>query len=155
MVAPHPRSVAPGSIGLGAAVCGTIGRVPIHALTPYAHVADIHRSIAFYGHLGLTVRNSHRDDGTLAWALLTSPSPDRRLAGARLMLAAADRPVVPSEQAVLFYCWTDDIHAVHARLEAAGADVGPIARPSHMAAGELRTVDPDGYVVLVGQPGEI
>lgn len=123
----------------------------IHSLTPYAHVADIHRSIVFYERLGLEVRNSHHDDDTLVWALLTSPSHDRRRATARLMLAAADRPITASEQAVLFYCWTHDIRDLHALLRASGVEVGDIEHPSHMPAGELRAVDPDGYVVLVGQ----
>ena len=39
----------------------------IHSLTPYAHVADIHRSIAFYARLGLEVQNRHFDGEVLAW----------------------------------------------------------------------------------------
>jgi hypothetical protein len=30
-------------------------------------------------------------------------------------------------------------------------EVGEIEHPSYMPAGELRVLDPDGYVVLVGQ----
>ena len=59
--------------------------MPIHSLTPYARVADIHRSIAFYRRLGLEVQNSHFDDEVLAWAFLSTPTHDRRVAGARLM----------------------------------------------------------------------
>jgi hypothetical protein len=40
--------------------------VRIHSLTPYAHVAGIHRSIAFYARLGLEVRNRHVDGEVLA-----------------------------------------------------------------------------------------
>ncbi|MGA8487661.1 MAG: hypothetical protein WB684_11375, partial [Gaiella sp.] len=80
--------------------------MPIHSLTPYAHVADIDRSIEFYGRLGLEVQNSHFDDGVLAWAFLSTPTHDRRVSGARLMVAAADRPIDASKQGVLFYCWT-------------------------------------------------
>jgi len=125
--------------------------VPIHSLTPYAHVADIHRSIAFYRRLGLEVQNSHFDGGVLAWAFLSTPTPDRRVAGARLMVAAADEPIDASNQAVLFYCWTDDARELHAELVAAGIDVGEIEHPFYMRAGEFEVVDPDGYVVLVGQ----
>jgi catechol 2,3-dioxygenase-like lactoylglutathione lyase family enzyme len=125
--------------------------MPIHSLTPYAHVADIDRSIAFYDRLGLEVQNSHFDDGVLAWAFLSTPAHDRRVAGARLMVAAADGPIDASKQAVLFYCWTDDARALHAELEAAGIDVGEIQHPFYMRAGEFEAIDPDGYLVLVGQ----
>ena len=123
----------------------------IHSLTPYAHVADIHRSIAFYGRLGLEVQNSHFDDEVLAWAFLSTPTHDRRVAGARLMVAAADEAIDASKQAVLFYCWTDDARELHAELQTGGIDVGEIEHPSHMRAGEFQVIDPDGYVVLVGQ----
>jgi catechol 2,3-dioxygenase-like lactoylglutathione lyase family enzyme len=125
--------------------------VPIHSLTPYAHVADIDRSIAFYRRLGLDVQNRHFDDEVLAWAFLSTPAVDRRTAAARLMIAAADGPIDASKQAVLFYCWTDDAHTLHAELEAAGVEVGPIEHPFYMRAGEFEVVDPDGYLVLVGQ----
>jgi hypothetical protein len=39
--------------------------VPIEGLTAYAHVADVRRSIDFSRHLGLEVRNTHEEDGTL------------------------------------------------------------------------------------------
>jgi catechol 2,3-dioxygenase-like lactoylglutathione lyase family enzyme len=125
--------------------------VPIHALTPYAHVADIHRSIAFYRRLGLEVQNRHLDGDVLAWAFLSTPTVDRRAAGARLMIAAAVGPIDSSKQAVLFYCWTDDARTLHAELEAAGIEVGPVEHPFYMRAGEFEVVDPDGYVVVVGQ----
>jgi hypothetical protein len=125
--------------------------VPVHSLTPYAHVADIHRSIAFYGRLGLEVQNRHIDDEVLAWAFLSTPTSDRRAARARLMIAAADRPIDPSKQSVLFYCWTDDARGLHSELESAGIDVGEIEHPFYMRAGEFEVVDPDGYIVLVGQ----
>ena len=125
--------------------------MPIHSLTPYAHVADIQRSIAFYRRLGLEVQNRHFDDEVLAWAFLSRPTPDRRAAGARLMLAAADGPIDASSQAVLFYCWTDDARGLHAELKAAGIGVGEIEHPFYMRAGEFELIDPDGYVVLVGQ----
>ena len=75
--------------------------MPIHSLTPYAHVADIHRSIAFYGRHGLEVQNRHFDDEVLAWAFLSTPGDDAQVAGARLMVAAADGPIDGSNQGVL------------------------------------------------------
>ncbi len=125
--------------------------MPIQGLTPYAHVADVQRSIDFYRRLGLDLRNSHEEDGVLVWAFVSTPAANPNDAGARLMLAAADEPVTASDQTVLFYCWADDVHGLHAELKAADVDVGEIRHPFYMPAGEFRVVDPDGYVLLVGQ----
>jgi catechol 2,3-dioxygenase-like lactoylglutathione lyase family enzyme len=125
--------------------------VPIHGLTAYAHVADVQRSIDFYRRFGLDVRNSHEEDSALVWAFLTSAATDPNEAGARLMVALADRAIDPSQQAVLFYCWSRDVRALHAELRDAGIVVGEIEHPFYMPAGEFRVVDPDGYVLLVGQ----
>jgi hypothetical protein len=40
---------------------------------------------------------------------------------------------------------------MHDELAAAGVEVGPIEHPFYMPAGEFRTADPDGYVLLIGQ----
>jgi catechol 2,3-dioxygenase-like lactoylglutathione lyase family enzyme len=127
------------------------GRVAIHGLTAYAHVADVQRSIDFYRRFGLDVRNSYEEGGTLVWAFVTSPAQDPNDAGARLMLALADGPVEASQQAVLFYCWAPDAQALHDDLREAGIAVGEIEHPFYMPAGEFRVIDPDGYVLLVGQ----
>ena len=127
--------------------------MPIDALTAYAHVADVQRSVEFYRRLGLELRNGHEVDGVLVWAFVASPADDPNEAGARLMLALADEPVVASDQAVLFYCWTPDVRSLRDELAAAGVEVGEISYPFYMPAGEIRLVDPDGYVLLVGQLG--
>lgn len=124
------------------------------ALTPYAHVADVGRSVEFYELLGLSLRNSHHADGRLVWAFLTGPADEPNAAGARLMVALADEPVEPDRQAVLFYCWTPDVRGLRDRLLRAGVEVGEITHPFYMPAGELRVIDPDGYVLLLGQLGE-
>ena len=121
--------------------------MPIDALTAYAHVEDVARSIEFYRRLGLDVENTHTVEGRLVWALLTRGE-------ARLMLALGDGPIDAANQAVLFYCWTPDVHALYAELAAAGVEVGRVTYPFYMPAGELRVEDPDGYVLLVGQLGE-
>ena len=123
----------------------------IDGLTAYAHVADVHRSIEFYARLGLSVRNTHEVDGRLVWAFLTSDSDDPNAAQARLMVALADSPIVASDQEVLFYCWTSNVRRLHDELASTGIDVGDIEHPFYMPAGEFRMVDPDGYVLLIGQ----
>jgi catechol 2,3-dioxygenase-like lactoylglutathione lyase family enzyme len=125
--------------------------VPISALTAYAHVADVQRSVDFYRLLGLEVRNRHEIHGRLVWAFVTGPATDPNDSGARLMLALAGGPVDASQQAVLFYCWSPDVRALQAELRDAGVAVGEIEHPFWMPAGEFRVLDPDGYVVLVGQ----
>lgn len=114
-------------------------------LWPYAHVADVQRSIDFYARLGLEVQNTHDAGGRLVWAFMTSPTEP----AAGLMLALADGPVDPDVQAVLFYCWTADVVSLRDEL-----GVGEITHPFYMPAGELRVADPDGYVLLVGQLDE-
>jgi hypothetical protein len=128
--------------------------VPIDALTAYAHVADVGRSVEFYRHLGLDVQGSYESEGKLVWALVAGPGAAPNRAGARLMLALASGPVDAARQAVLFYCWSPDVEALHDELVAAGIAVGDITRPFYMPAGEFRAEDPDGYVLLVGQLGE-
>jgi catechol 2,3-dioxygenase-like lactoylglutathione lyase family enzyme len=111
------------------------------ALWPYAHVADVQRSIDWYGRLGLELWNTHEAGDRLVWAFVGRES-------AGIMLALADGPVDPKQQAVLFYGWTEDVAALQRELG------GRITKPFYMPAGELRLEDPDGYVVLVGQLGE-
>ena len=117
----------------------------INHLVPFAHVADVQRSIDFYGKLGFEVTHSmSRDSGEPFWAFLKSND-------AELMVARASAPIVPGEQAILFYLYTDDVVALREELAAADVPVGEITHPDHMPAGELRLEDPDGYTLLIGQ----
>ena len=115
----------------------------VEALWPYAHVADVQASIAFYERLGLRVHNTHEDGGRLVWAFMLD---DSERAG--IMLAVTDQPADRTLQGVLFYCWCSDLRALRDEL-----GTGEITHPFYMPAGELRLEDPDGYVVLVGQLG--
>lgn len=125
--------------------------MPIDALTAYAHVLDVRRSVEFYRQLGLEVESSYESDGKLVWALVARAGETRGQAGARLMLALASGPIDSATQAVLFYCWTSDVQGLHDELAAEGIEVGDVTRPFYMPAGEFRAEDPDGYVLLVGQ----
>lgn len=116
----------------------------IRSLTPFLHVADVERSIAFYRRLGFEVRNTHALHGATAptWAYLES---DR----AQLMVARADGPVDPAQQAVLFWLYADDVAGMHAKLLAAGVAAGPIETPFWSPRGEFRVADPDGYGLVI------
>jgi len=114
------------------------------SLVPFAHVADVPRSIAFYRLLGFTVNNTFAPAGQTdpSWAWLAS-------GGAQLMVAKADRPLTPEAGGVLFYVYVDDVAGAREALESDGVAVGPIACPFYSPRGEFRVTDPDGYVLMI------
>lgn len=114
-------------------------------LVPMAFVSDVEQSISFYERLGFAVGNTFAAEGATrpTWAWLES-------AGAQLMLAAAhDEEIVPDQQRVLFYLYTDDVAAAHASLAEAGLNPGAITTPFYAPRGEFQLVDPDGYVLMI------
>lgn len=114
------------------------------SLIPMAHVADVPRAVAFYQQLGFELRHTHTPDGCPAptWASLQTNN-------AQLMLVLASHPVDRDQQAVLFYLYFADIHAVHLALKAAGLDVGTMTYPFYCPKGEFRLIDPDGYCLIL------
>ncbi len=119
---------------------------PIRSFIPHAFVADMSASIAFYEKLGFKVGNSFTPDGAEApgWCWLRSERGD-------LMLGRAREPIVPDQQRVMFYAYTDDVEVTHSDLAAAGIDVGPITKPFYNPGGEFEICDPNGYVIWVAQ----
>jgi hypothetical protein len=112
-----------------------------------AHVADVQRSIDFYKLLGFEVVDTYRNDqGTLCWTFLQSGRGS-------IMLTLAGEPVVPEQQAILFYVYTDDLVALREYVLTQGLKAPEITYPFYMPKGELRLNDPDGYCLLVGQMG--
>ena len=141
----------------------SVGMNPIRALVPMAHVIEVEGSIDFYSkHLGFGVRSRFQHSGRTAWAWIESGA-------AQLMLAAASGPIDASQQAVLFYMYTDDLVSLYSRLLAGGLTDGGdycgvdppgskgrgvVFRPTYphyMPKGEIRVADPDGYILLIGQ----
>jgi catechol 2,3-dioxygenase-like lactoylglutathione lyase family enzyme len=118
--------------------------MPFRSLSPFAHVASVPRSIAFYQTLGFELGNTFVPPGAdePVWAWLESGD-------AVLMVAKADEPVVASQQAVLFYLYVEDVQAKHAELTAAGVAVDPIVPRFYNPRGEFRLLDPDGYVLMI------
>lgn len=134
----------------------------VHALIPYAHVADVEQSLAFYTLFGFAQRTTYTGaDGRLVWADATSGA-------ARLMLARASGPIAADQQAVLFYMYSNDVAALRRRLLESGLHDGgdfsgrpapsngrpvvfDVVFPHYMPEGEIRVHDPDGYVLLIGQ----
>jgi catechol 2,3-dioxygenase-like lactoylglutathione lyase family enzyme len=134
----------------------------VDRVVTYIHVADVDASRAFYRALGFEAANVLRDEhGSAFWALVRSGRGE-------VMFARASGPIDADQQAVLLYMYAENVRGLRERLLAAGvrdggtytgrraAGDGPrmvyrVARPAHMPAGELRVIDADGYVVLVGQ----
>lgn len=134
----------------------------VHQLIPMVHVADVEKAIHFYELLGFApIKRMQDHAGWTFWASIVAGD-------ARLMFAAADAPVVPEVQAVLFYMYSLDVVRLRNHLLSHGladggtycGQAGPnngrevvfdVANPDYMPAGEIRVADPDGYCVLVGQ----
>lgn len=134
----------------------------VSSLAPFAHVADVERSLAFYALLGFVPLGRHSSPaGRTVWA-------NALAGGAHIMFAQASGPIDAGVQAVLFYMYADDVRALRARLLSGGAVDGGVftgqpgaeaGRPVvfeveprfYMPRGELRVHDPDGYVILIGQ----
>jgi len=116
----------------------------IRSLVPLAHVRSVPASIAFYEKLGFTLGNTFTppDASEPAWAWIQSGN-------AQFMIAKADEPVVPSQQAVLFYLYVDDVAAKYAELREAGIAGSDMQYPFYAPRGELRITDPDGYTLMI------
>lgn len=117
----------------------------VEAMVPYAHVADLTRSIDFYRRLGFSVESTANHEGQLAWASL-------RCGKARLMIALATAPVHAEQQSVLFYVYAHDVAGIRKQLLAEGVEISQIRHPDYMPAGEIALYDPDGYCLVIGQP---
>lgn len=134
----------------------------VNRLVPYVHVVDVEASLAFYTNFGFSLVNAMKDDqGKMFWVHARSES-------AEIMLVQASGPIDAEQQAVLFYMYSLDLNTLRATLIKRGLrDAGvyrgirspddstlmvhAIAHPKHMKGGEMRVIDPDGYVILVGQ----
>jgi Glyoxalase/Bleomycin resistance protein/Dioxygenase superfamily len=122
--------------------------LPMRALVPMAHVADVVRSIEFYRQLGFETRSTLAPVDQPVWAWVDNGK-------AHLMLERADRPMNPGAQDVVFYLYASNVSAYRAELAARGVKVGRLTYPVYMPEGEFRMDDPDGYCLLVGQSDEV
>jgi catechol 2,3-dioxygenase-like lactoylglutathione lyase family enzyme len=116
----------------------------VGGLIPFAKVADVERSVAFYHHLGFTPTSIYKYRDRLAWAALQSGA-------AELMLEGSGEPIDAERQAVLFYLYSDDLVALRRQLLAAGLAVGEIEDGSPGPPEEMQLIDPDGYKLRIAQ----
>lgn len=124
-----------------------VPRLGVRDLVPFIAVADVERSVAFYRLLGMTVRETHRPDDRLEWALVKNE-------GAELMLTSAGEAVEPREPAVLFYLYAPDLAGLRDHLLRQGAWPGRIVDGSPGPRQEMRVTDPDGYCLMIAQTEE-
>jgi hypothetical protein len=131
------------------------------------HVEDVDAAALFYTLLGFGCESRYRrEDGITNFAGMVS-------GGAKLFLALASGPIVPSQQAILFYMYSLDVQGLREHLLIRGLQDGgippglrkageegdmpernavySICYPCYMPQGELRVQDLDGYTILVGQ----
>jgi hypothetical protein len=113
-------------------------------LVPFAHVADVDRSVAFYERLGFEMLHEFVPEDRRVWAFLERGD-------ARLMVAEADEAVDPAAQAVLFYLYTRDLDALRARLVQGGVAAGEITTGGPGPDRQMRVFDPDGYCLMVAE----
>jgi hypothetical protein len=109
-----------------------------------AHVKSVPASIGFYSLLGFEVANTFtpQDAAEPSWASLRSDQ-------AQLMVSKAEDPIVPDQEAVLFYSYCDDVTDLREHLIAKGIAAGPLRYPFYAPRGEFRIEDPDGYVIMI------
>lgn len=100
-----------------------------HAVTrlvPFAHVADVEASLAFYSLLGFVRQGTYQSStGRTIWA-------HARAGAAEIMLAQADSRIDDTSQGILFYMYSSDVGALRHHLLAHGVhdagDFGEHAR---------------------------
>ncbi|MDQ6812030.1 MAG: VOC family protein [Actinomycetota bacterium] len=119
----------------------------IRDLIPFVHVGDLDRSVSFYEKLGFKVTDTHEHEGERDWVALESGT-------ARLMLARASAPIGPRQQAVFFYLYSHDLHALRDRLLAEGLGPKEIRDGSPGPRQEMGIADPDGYCLMIAQIDE-
>jgi hypothetical protein len=122
------------------------GRPPpaVSGIVAFVHVADMARSLAFYGHLGFATAGSYAPHDEVVWASLESGP-------AQLMLERADAPVDARAQGVLFYLYAPDLAGLRDHLVAHAVVVSEISDGTPGPKQEMRVEDPDGYVLMIAQ----
>ncbi len=115
-------------------------------LIPFTHVANVERSVEFYSKLGFEVDGSKMHGNSLGFASMHS----RVMRAGRIMFSKSCEAIEPKSQHVIFYCWTDGLVSLHARLRNEGLAPGSIEYDER-GLGEFALTDPDGYRIMVAE----
>jgi catechol 2,3-dioxygenase-like lactoylglutathione lyase family enzyme len=114
----------------------------VNACVPVVYVTDVAASVAFYDLFGLAVQ-VQGEDGDWRWAYLKSDEIGLLIASGPMVRVAA----VP----VHLYLRTDDVDGLVRNLSGGGVETEHLGYPDHAPGGEIKVLDPDGHVLLVGQ----
>lgn len=107
------------------------------------YVRDIERGQAFYALLGYAEMRSGGEGGA-RWSYLGCGEHT-------LLLACVQPPLIQVELPLLIYLYVTELTDVRERFDRAGHEYELVGYPDHAPGGEIRTRDPDGNVVLIGQ----
>jgi hypothetical protein len=118
-------------------------RTGVEAAVPVLYVRSIESASAFYALFGYDQMQAG-GDGDARWSYL-------KCGQHTVLLACVQPALITAELPLLIYLYVTDLAGVRDRLDAAGQDYQLTGYPDHAPGGELRTQDPDGNVVLVGQ----
>ncbi|GAA4606008.1 hypothetical protein BJY16_005618 [Actinoplanes octamycinicus] len=118
-------------------------QIGVQAAVPVLYVRGVESARAFYGLFGYGEVKAG-GDGAARWSYLQCDEHT-------LLLACVQPPLVQVELPLLIYLYVTDLTGLRARLDEAGHAYEMAGYPEHAPGGELRTHDPDGNVVLVGQ----
>jgi hypothetical protein len=115
----------------------------VQAAVPVVYVRDIERARGFYALFGYGEQRAG-GDGDSRWSYL-------QCAEHTLLLAWVQPALIQVELPLLLYLYVTDLADVRERFDQAGQSYELVGYPDHAPGGEIRTNDPDGNVVLVGQ----
>ncbi|MBX3266447.1 MAG: VOC family protein [Acidobacteria bacterium] len=109
-------------------------------LIPMLPVANIARSVEFYGKLGFEVENRNDE---WRWAML-------RFGECRLMIDQSINPHPGMPRTGVLYLYPSDIVSYHAQVRSNGIDI-PDLETTFYGLTEFRLDDPDGNRLWIGQ----
>ena len=115
----------------------------VQVAVPVVYVHDLRPSREFYALFGYHDQRSG-SDGAARWSYLQCGEHT-------LLLACVQPPLIPVELPLLIYLYVTDLTGVREQFDQAGHAYELVGYPDHAPGGELRTRDPDGNVVLIGQ----
>jgi hypothetical protein len=115
----------------------------VQAAVPVVYIRHIERSQAFYALFSYTEQRSG-GEGDARWSYLQCGEHT-------LLLACVQPQLIQVELPLLIYLYVTDLADVRQRFDQAEHGYELVGYPDHAPGGELRTRDPDGNVVLVGQ----
>jgi catechol 2,3-dioxygenase-like lactoylglutathione lyase family enzyme len=113
---------------------------PLKRIAPIFPVADVSRSLEFYGRLGFSTRSYNRGYGFVTWG--------------RVELHVGAVPDPSASRPGSAYIWVEDADQLATQWLAAGADVRT-PEDTEWNQHEGAVIDPDGNIIRFGTPLEL